>query len=68
MSAINMDQGKYKVVRNKKGKKTTWVFVFQKYVKFRKFSIGHFTKHKSLISEDAALCGDPVFRTMYLIN
>ena len=33
-------------------KKTNWVFVFQKYGKFRSVLLGHFIKHKPLISEE----------------
>ena len=36
----------------KKGKKITWVFVFQKYGKFWSISLEHFIKHKPLISEE----------------
>ena len=35
-----------------KKKKTTWVFVFQKYGKCWSISLGHFIKHKPLISEE----------------
>ena len=35
-----------------KNKKTTWVFVFQKYGKFWSVSLGHFIKHNPLISEE----------------
>ena len=42
-----------KVARDEKGKKkNTWVFVFQKYGKLWIISIGHFIKHKPLISEE----------------
>ena len=36
-------------------KKTMWVFVFQKYGKFRNVSLEHFIKHKPLISEECRL-------------
>ena len=39
----------------KKGKTSTWGFVFQKYGKFWGISPGHFTKHKPLISEEWSL-------------
>ena len=32
-------------------KKTTWVFVFQKYGKFWSFSLGHSVENKPIISE-----------------
>ena len=48
---------KYKVARNEKQTKKlgTWIFVFQKYSKFCSFSIGHYIKHKPLISEEWVL-------------
>ena len=53
---VNIDQGihwgKNKVAQNKKRKKTSWVFVFQKYGKFWSVSLGHFIQHKPLISEE----------------
>ena len=37
----------------KQEKKTRWVFVFfQKYGKFLNISIGHFIKHKPVISDE----------------
>ena len=38
-----------------KGKKTAWVFVFQKYSKFWSVLLGHFIKHKLLISEECQI-------------
>ena len=35
-----------------KNEKRTWVFVLQKYGKFDSVWLGHFTKHKPLISEE----------------
>ena len=35
--------------------KSTWFFVLQKYSKFGRISLGHFIKHKSLISEECAI-------------
>ena len=40
-----------------KTKKTTWVSVFQKYGKLWNISLGHFIKHKLLISEECTLTG-----------
>ena len=35
-----------------KNEKSTWVFIFQKYGKFWSILLGHFIKHKPLISEE----------------
>ena len=45
---------KYKVARNEKQNKiyTIWIFIFQKYGKFWRIPLGHFIKHKHLISEE----------------
>ena len=51
MNALVSVRGKNKVAQNEKEKKTTWVFVFQKYGKFWSILLGHFIKHKLLISE-----------------
>ena len=45
---------KSKVARNEKRKKTVCVFLFQKYGKVWSILLGHFIKHKALISEECA--------------
>ena len=56
---VNIDQGIHKgksnVARNEKQKKTTWVFIFQKYGKFWSVSLEHFIKHKPYISEECSV-------------
>ena len=49
---VDIDQGIHKGKKVARDKKSTWVFVFQKYGKFRSVSLGHFIKHKPLISEE----------------
>ena len=39
-------------IKSHEMKKTTWIFVFQKYGKTWSVSLGHFIKHKLLISEE----------------
>ena len=53
---VDIDQGihkgKSKVARNEKQKKTMWVFLYIKYIKFCSVLLEHFVERKPLISEE----------------